>query len=431
MPSVIFFLLLADLFLAGPVARYANAQVSLAALPVQEPAGGKAIGDGLRVDFYNGINFDQKAHSRIEQQVDYQWAHPVYAQGLEGLEFSARWQGKLRAPMDGDYKLVMKVDDGARLWLDGKLLIDQWYKISGHSITINVKPVTYTADVRLKRGQFYDLKIEYFNYLGPGVIKLYWESPQHETANFFGLITTRKRVKIPQEYLFSASPNSAAEPLAVARPTTKAAALPKATTPPTKKPAARAVAPPVKQPAAKAPDNQPAPPPVALGNGKDKEPPKEEVFGNLEAGKAVVLNQVLFEQSKYILLPGSYTELDKLVNTLRKYPELHITIAGHTDDVGDPRLNQAAEVQARAVAEVGRLSHGNFASRMASFGVPGHAAENLSAGSRSVDQVVGRWKASPSHDENLLMPQARRIGLARADADGSPYGRYWALVLAQ
>jgi outer membrane protein OmpA-like peptidoglycan-associated protein len=364
----IFFLFWLGLLLASPVYPITHAQVSHAALPVQDPAGGKAIGDGLRVDFYNGINFDHKAHSRIEQQVDYQWAHPVYAQGLEGLEFSARWRGRLRAPVDGDYKLVIKVDDGARLWLDGKLLIDEWYKISGQSITINVKPVTYTADVKLKRGRFYDLKIEYFNYLGPGVIKLYWESPQHETENFFGLITTRKRVKIPQEYLFSAPPDSAAEPLAVTRLTTKAAALPKAVTPSAKKPVARALAPPLKQPATKAPDNQPAPLPVALGNGRDKEAPKEEVFGNLEAGKAVVLNQVLFEQSKYVLLPGSYGELDKLVNTLRKFPVLHITIAGHTDDVGDPRLNQALSENRAAVVANYLVRNGIAESRIQTRG---------------------------------------------------------------
>lgn len=96
----------------------------------------------------------------------------------------------------------------------------------------------------------------------------------------------------------------------------------------------------------------------------------------------------------------------------------------------DAGLNKAAEHQARAVAAAGTLSHGAFASRMAGFGVPGHAAENLSAGSRSVEQAVARWKASPGHNDNLLMRQARRIGVARADSD-TRYGRYWALVLAQ
>ncbi len=96
----------------------------------------------------------------------------------------------------------------------------------------------------------------------------------------------------------------------------------------------------------------------------------------------------------------------------------------------DTRLNKAAEHQARAVAAAGRLSHGNFASRMDQYGVMGYSAENLSAGSSSVDGAISRWKASPGHNTNLLMPQARKIGLARADANNR-YGRYWALVLGQ
>ncbi|WP_230529939.1 CAP domain-containing protein [Microvirga roseola] len=96
----------------------------------------------------------------------------------------------------------------------------------------------------------------------------------------------------------------------------------------------------------------------------------------------------------------------------------------------DSRLNEAAEHQARVVAAAGRLSHGNFIKRMDQFGIIGYSAENLSAGAKSVDATIGRWKASPGHNSNLLMPQARRIGLARADAD-SRYGRYWALVIGQ
>jgi uncharacterized protein YkwD len=67
---------------------------------------------------------------------------------------------------------------------------------------------------------------------------------------------------------------------------------------------------------------------------------------------------------------------------------------------------------------------------MSAFGIKGHAAENLSAGSRTLDQVIARWAASPGHNENLLLPQAQRIGLARADSPGLGSGRYWALVLA-
>ena len=97
----------------------------------------------------------------------------------------------------------------------------------------------------------------------------------------------------------------------------------------------------------------------------------------------------------------------------------------------DDGLNDAAAFQARAVAEAGRLSHGAFASRMQSYRIGGYSAENLSAGSDDVAGAIGRWKASAGHNENLLMPQARRIGLARADSPGVGYKHYWALVLAQ
>jgi uncharacterized protein YkwD len=43
--------------------------------------------------------------------------------------------------------------------------------------------------------------------------------------------------------------------------------------------------------------------------------------------------------------------------------------------VVDPRLNAAAAYQARAVAALGSLSHGDFAGRMAGFGIRGKAAK--------------------------------------------------------
>jgi uncharacterized protein YkwD len=92
----------------------------------------------------------------------------------------------------------------------------------------------------------------------------------------------------------------------------------------------------------------------------------------------------------------------------------------------DSRLNAAANHQARAIAQIGWLSHGDFANRMASFGIRGKAAENLSAGIGSIEGVI-QWQGSSGHNANMLMPDFSRIGIARVDA-GRPY---WALVLAR
>lgn len=128
---------------------------------------------------------------------------------------------------------------------------------------------------------------------------------------------------------------------------------------------------------------------------------------------------------------------EKVSVTSRDAAEAAVLVSAYRRSKGlgpvvvDGRLNEAAAVQARAVAEAGSLSHGAFASRMTEFGIGGYSAENLSAGSDKVGGAIGRWQRSPGHDGNLLLPQARRIGLARAESPGFGYGHYWALVLAQ
>ena len=56
-------------------------------------------------------------------------------------------------------------------------------------------------------------------------------------------------------------------------------------------------------------------------------------------GSTVVLKHVLFVQSKAELLSESYSELDKLVATLKQYPDMVIEVSGHTDNQGSRDLN--------------------------------------------------------------------------------------------
>lgn len=66
----------------------------------------------------------------------------------------------------------------------------------------------------------------------------------------------------------------------------------------------------------------------------------ELTFSDLNVGDAVRLDNVYFDQSSYRLRPESHPQLDKLAKTLEVNPKLKIEIAGHTDNVGDARLNQ-------------------------------------------------------------------------------------------
>ncbi len=76
----------------------------------------------------------------------------------------------------------------------------------------------------------------------------------------------------------------------------------------------------------------------------------DTVFTDLKVNQAIRLDNVYFDQSSYVLRPESSVQLDKLLKTLRTNPGLTIEIAGHTDNVGDRRLNQAlSENRARVI----------------------------------------------------------------------------------
>jgi OmpA-OmpF porin, OOP family len=77
----------------------------------------------------------------------------------------------------------------------------------------------------------------------------------------------------------------------------------------------------------------------------------DTVFRNLQTGQAIELDKVFFDQSSYRLRPESFDQLDKLLRTLQTMPTLRIEIAGHTDNVGDRRLNQSlSEQRAKIIA---------------------------------------------------------------------------------
>jgi len=100
----------------------------------------------------------------------------------------------------------------------------------------------------------------------------------------------------------------------------------------------------------------------------------------------------------------------------------------------EPRLMRAAEAQALAMASRNRVSHsvaGRLPTRIAAAGYEwGTAAENVGAGYSTLAAAMAGWIASPGHERNLRSAQVTHIGIAAADAPGSSYGRYWALILA-
>lgn len=145
-----------------------------------EPGGG----DGLVGTYFDSAT---GAHiSRIDPTVDFDWDIGTPAEGIAPDHFSVRWEGWLEVPQDGLYALHVVSDDGARLWLDGKLLIDAWEDRAA---------VESTARVSFKAGYAYTLKLEYFDRGGEAIARLLWSTP------------TLAKEPVPQSQLHSAPPS--------------------------------------------------------------------------------------------------------------------------------------------------------------------------------------------------------------------------------
>jgi alpha-D-xyloside xylohydrolase len=135
---------------------------------------------GLAVQYFRGVDFDTPAGKTVDTKLEHAWPGPPLANpppGLDGFEnFSARWEGTLTAPETGEYEFGFDYDDGVRLFLDGKLLVDDW--------SFGAKRYR-SAKVTLTQGQKVSVKAEFHQGGGNRFCRLGWRTPseQHALAN--------------------------------------------------------------------------------------------------------------------------------------------------------------------------------------------------------------------------------------------------------
>ena len=125
---------------------------------------------GVKAEYFNNQELrGPAALVRTEQRIDSNWGRFQPTTQLNENSFSVRWSGKLTPPESGKYTLGFVADDGARLYLDGQLLVDAWEK----------NPTkTVTKEVALEAGRSYDLRMEYFQNNREAVAKLVWSYPR-------------------------------------------------------------------------------------------------------------------------------------------------------------------------------------------------------------------------------------------------------------
>ncbi|HUT12282.1 MAG TPA: PA14 domain-containing protein [Thermoguttaceae bacterium] len=89
---------------------------------VAPPAPGSLV-PGLVAEYFKGTNFEELLATRIEPTVDLKWARDEDSP-IPKTNMSARRTGWLVVPETGTYTFDLNSNDGHRVWLDGKLVMD-------------------------------------------------------------------------------------------------------------------------------------------------------------------------------------------------------------------------------------------------------------------------------------------------------------------
>jgi hypothetical protein len=130
---------------------------------------------GLKGEYYTqsapgAFDFHELKATTFDPTLDFDTLEPRLAAATgRADDVSVRWTGRIVPERTGPHTFSVIGDNGFRLWVDGRLLIDHWVDDWDREQT--APPVELTA------GTAYDLKIEYFEHYGGSNLHLRWTEP--------------------------------------------------------------------------------------------------------------------------------------------------------------------------------------------------------------------------------------------------------------
>lgn len=140
---------------------------------------------GLLATYFGGAEFSGPSSTRVDPLISFVWADRDPLPGFARTNLSVRWTGQVRVEHSEEYSFYVVADERARLWVDGRPLINRtdqlWLSESKGSLP-------------LVAGERYDIRLESSSTGGNAVTKLQWSSASTAKTN------------IPSSHLYPSAP---------------------------------------------------------------------------------------------------------------------------------------------------------------------------------------------------------------------------------
>ena len=121
---------------------------------------------GLTGEYFDNSDFTGLKVVRIDPRINFDWGNYSPDASIAPTTFSARWTGKVKVDFADSYTFYLTTDDGSRLWIDGQLIINEWYDHgpSDHQATVYLNPGLHV------------IQYDYYNDTGWAIAKLFWST---------------------------------------------------------------------------------------------------------------------------------------------------------------------------------------------------------------------------------------------------------------
>jgi alpha-L-fucosidase len=153
-----------------PSGSSTNSLATVIELSISTTAPQAGSGTGLRAQYWDNPSFSGTAKvTRTDPTLNFAWrAKGSPAAGIPTDNFSARWTGFVQPEYTDTYTFLTVSDDTVKVWIDGKVVIDN---TSPHEGAVN------KATVSLQAGKQYSIRVDHTDRGGEAHLKLLWASP--------------------------------------------------------------------------------------------------------------------------------------------------------------------------------------------------------------------------------------------------------------
>jgi beta-glucosidase len=125
------------------------------------------IQQGITGDFFGNANLEgSPVFSKVFAYLDHSLDDSVFS-GLPEVNYSARFTGYFKVPETGNYRIAVAGDDGYRVILNGKTVIDYWH---------NQPETVRSCEIILKKNAENKIIVEYYQGGGSASIRLGYDA---------------------------------------------------------------------------------------------------------------------------------------------------------------------------------------------------------------------------------------------------------------